>query len=257
MPGTEKPKIPRFDTAQYTPKTGSDVCQLCAHPIGASYYRVKGGMTCASCGEKAAASLPKDSHANFIRGMLFGVGGAILGLIIYSTFAIATGLIIGYASLAVGYIVAKAIKKGANGMGGQRYQIAAVALTYAAVSLSAIPIGISQYIKAQEKVKQAQEIKSQQRSGADELQTDPPARQNVRPHPPRPANFGSLAFRLLAMGIASPFLELRASPSAFIGLLILFIGLRIAWQLSGADPRDDVVGPFTNRAPSLDRPTSG
>ena len=38
--------------------------------------------------------------------------------------------------------IEKAIMKGTNGIGGRRYQIAAVALTYAAVSLSAIPIGI-------------------------------------------------------------------------------------------------------------------
>jgi hypothetical protein len=40
---------------------------------------------------------------------------------------------LGYISLAVGYIVGKAIMKGTRGIGSRRYQIAAVALTHAAV----------------------------------------------------------------------------------------------------------------------------
>jgi len=61
-------------------------------------------MACAACGERAQHELPKDSHALFIRGLIFGIGAAILGLILYATFEIATGLIIGYVSLAVGQI---------------------------------------------------------------------------------------------------------------------------------------------------------
>ena len=47
---------------------------------------------------------PPDSHALFVRGLLFGVGGALLGLILYATVIISTHLEIGYVSLAVGYI---------------------------------------------------------------------------------------------------------------------------------------------------------
>jgi hypothetical protein len=47
-------------------------------------------------------------------------------------------------SLAVGYIVGKAMMKGSAGLGGRRYQVVAVALTYAAVSLSFIPLVVSQ-----------------------------------------------------------------------------------------------------------------
>jgi hypothetical protein len=36
--------------------------------------------------------------------------------------------------------VGKGIQKGSNGLGGRRYKIAAVALTYAAISFSAIPV---------------------------------------------------------------------------------------------------------------------
>jgi hypothetical protein len=59
---------------------------------------------------------------------MFGIGGAVLGMILYAAFGILTGLVIGYVALGVGYIVAKAITMGSKGVGGQPYQIAAAVL---------------------------------------------------------------------------------------------------------------------------------
>jgi hypothetical protein len=73
---------------------------------------------------------------------LYGIGAAVAGLILYATFAIATGIVIGYVSLAVGWMVGKAILKGSGGVGGRRYRITAALLTYAAVSMAAVPIWI-------------------------------------------------------------------------------------------------------------------
>jgi hypothetical protein len=137
---------PQFSTAEYNNK-GSNVCRSCNQTIAGSYYRVNGALACPNCAQQLQAQLPKDSHSAFERALLFGVGGAILGLIIYAAFGIITGWMIGYISLAVGYIVGKAIVKGSGGLGGRRYQIAAVLLTYFAVSMAAIPMGISQVIK--------------------------------------------------------------------------------------------------------------
>src|SRR5579864_4411157 len=144
---------PQFSTAEYAATPGSEHCKSCNQTLGSQYYRVNGALTCAYCAEQTKLRLPVDTHSTFARGLAFGIGGAILGLVIYSAFGIITGLVIGYVSLAVGYIVGKAMMKGSNGIGGRRYQIAAVLLTYAAVSMSAVPIGISQIIK-QKKVQQ-------------------------------------------------------------------------------------------------------
>lgn len=84
---------------------------------------------------------PKDSHAGYVRGLLFGAGAAIAGMIFYAGFTILTGIYIGYVSLAVGWLVGKAIMLGSKGIGGRRYQIAAIILTYAAVSIAAVPSG--------------------------------------------------------------------------------------------------------------------
>jgi hypothetical protein len=111
---------PQFGTAEYQSKSGSDTCQSCNQTLTGLYYRVNGSLACEHCTEQLKIQLPKDSHSAFVRGLLFGVGGAILGLILYSVFAIVTGIVIGYVSLAVGYIVGKAIKFGSGGIGGRR-----------------------------------------------------------------------------------------------------------------------------------------
>jgi hypothetical protein len=50
---------------------------------------------------------------------------------------------------------------------------------------------------------------------------------------------------LLLMGLASPFLELSDMPGGLIGLFILFIGMKFAWQFTAAKPMQ-VFGPFEN-----------
>src|SRR5260370_38488718 len=97
-------------------------------------------MACAACGERAQHELPKDSHALFVRGLIFGIGAAILGLILYATVEIATGWIIGYVSLAVGYLIGKGIKRGSRGSGGRKNQITAVNLTVDALSSTLGPV---------------------------------------------------------------------------------------------------------------------
>src|SRR5215472_7116922 len=138
---------PQFGTAEYAGVAGTEHCSFCKQPISGRYYRVNSAMACSTCGERAQLEEPKDSHSRYMRGLIFGIGGAIAGLVLYASFAIVTGLIVGYVSLAVGYIVAKAIKMGSRGAGGRRYQVTAVALTYAAVSLAAVPVYISMYTK--------------------------------------------------------------------------------------------------------------
>jgi hypothetical protein len=186
-----------------------------------------------------AQKLPIDSHKTFVRGVTYGVGGAILGLILYSTIAIVTGLIIGYVSLAVGYIIGRAIMMGSRGIGGQRYQIAAALLTYAAVSLSAVPIGISQYVKMKQNhpqltAAQAQLPRSQQPNRPTIVQHAP--QQPTKPH----IRFGALALA----GLASPFLDFNQDPiHGWISVVILFIGIRIAWKLTEGKA-ETVIGPF-------------
>jgi len=233
---------PQVGTAEYVGSAGADHCQFCHQPIAGDYYRANNAMACPGCAEKMRGELAKDTHAAYVRAILFGVGAAILGMILYATFAIVTGIVIGYAALAVGWLVGKAMIKGSNGVGGRRYQIAAVLLTYAAVSTAAIPVWI--HFSGEHKQSQRQQTVQSEEGSESGAQEEPASRT-------RPGMLSALG-TLVLLGLASPFLEFSSNPlGAAIGLVILFVGMRFAWQMTGARPLQ-VLGPFEN-SPQLPR----
>jgi hypothetical protein len=203
-------EAPQFATAEYSHIPGTERCRICNNFVSGEYYRVNNQMACAKCALEARDGQPTDSHSAFARGLLLGIGGAILGLILYSTVVIATGWSIGYLGLAVGWLVGKAIIKGSNGVGGRRYQIAAVVLTYLAISASYVPIIIASLIKR---------------------------------HPDGDINWAAAVPVLAKWAVASPFLKLQYGFSGAIGLVILFVGLSIASRLTAAKPLA-VDGPY-------------
>jgi hypothetical protein len=258
MPDNPASGTPQFGTAEYASKPGTDSCKSCNQPVRGTYYRVNGAVACANCAQQLQNQLPKDSHSAFVRGIIFGVGGAILGLIIYAGFGIITGLMLGYISLAVGYIVGKAIMMGSNGFGGRRYQIAAVLLTYFAVSMAAVPIGISQVIKHQKELREARmhspAAAASTDSSSSTSNTDDPSQSTAPDNPPathqKPSiSLASFAGKLLFVGLASPFLDLQDPFHGVIGLIILFVGLRIAWKLTEGK-KVEILGPFGDAVPA-------
>jgi hypothetical protein len=218
---------PQFATAEYAGKPGETVCKSCGQSVSSAWYKVNGVLACASCTQTITDRISRDTHSAFGRAVLFGIGGAILGLVIYVAFALLTGLIAGIISLAVGFLVGKAMVKGSGGIGGRRYQIAAVILTYMAVSLSAVPIALSLHMK--------------QKSAQQQAQVANPA----APEAPKPTmGFGRALGTLTLIGLASPFLALSNPGQGAIGLVILFVGLRIAWRLTAGRPVN-IVGPLS------------
>jgi len=246
-------KTPQFETAEYTGKPGAEQCKFCGQSIAGKYFRINSGMSCASCAERASRERPTDSHAAFVRAVLFGVAGALAGLIVYAAFGIITGLMIGYIALAVGFLVGKAMMMGSKGLGGRRYQIVALVLTYAAVALGEMSIGVYQLVK-QDKLTQAkvqQAAPAPQAAQQDPAQAEQPAAQQEPQQAQKsPMSLATAVGRLLLFGLAAPFLELQDGVSGVIGLVILFVGLRIAWQLTAGKPRLQIEGPYDNPVPS-------
>lgn len=215
-------QTPQFATAEYSPNTSGVKCAACRQPISGAYFQIKAAPVCGACTEKLRAQIPRDSHAAFVRALLFGIGGAVVGFALYVAFALATGLIIGWVSVAVGYIVGKAMHMGSRGVGGRRYQVVAVLLTYFAVSMSAVPIAIEQ-------------IRLHHRNQAQET---------AQPQPGAPVSLAKTVAVLAWVGIASPILDLQDPVHGLIGLVILFVGLRFAWQFT-AGRTLNVSGPYT------------
>ena len=226
-------QAPQFATAEYG-NAQAMKCAACQHPISGSYFQIKGAPVCADCTEKIRARIPRDSHGAFVRAVTFGVAGALVGLVLYVAFALTTGLIIGWVSLAVGFIVGKAMQMGSGGAGGRRYQFVAVLLTYFAVSMSAVPIAIVQSRQAHRAQTQSQV------QAPDEAQ---PADAAIPPR--KQASLGRAVAMLALIGIASPILDLASDPThGLIGLVILFVGIRFAWKFT-ADRTVKISGPHT------------
>ena len=219
---------PQFGTAEYVEQSGVDRCKTCGQAIAGEYFRVNGATACPSCAQKVGSLIPEDNNPAFIRGIVFGIGGAIVGLILYSAFTIISGWTIGYLSLAVGYIVARSMMFGSAGLGGRRYQIAAVVLTYAAVSMSAVPIFISQSMKEKPAQTASSTSPTTDAQGSTQASTLNP--------------ISALAI-LAILGLASPFLELAEPASGVLGLIILFVGINVAWKMT-AGSRISVMGPY-------------
>jgi hypothetical protein len=203
------PDTPQFSTAEYAQQPTTERCRLCSTPLATEYYRVRGQAACASCADAARNHQSSPSgNAAFTRALLFGIAAAVVGLIGYSAFTIATSLYVGYVALGVGYIVAKAMKAGSGGLGGRPYQITAVILTYLAIALAEIPIALWQF---------------RARIPSGHLLT--------------------VAIRLLPVGVTSPIRDMRSPVHGLINLVILFVGLQIAWRGTAAASAT-VEGPF-------------
>ena len=60
----------------------------------------------------------------------------------------------------------------------------------------------------------------------------------------RDTSVSKLLGQLLLFGLASPFLELQNPGSGLLGLVILFVGLSIAFRMTAAKPLE-VDGPYS------------
>lgn len=239
---------PQFGTAEYKSSPAGDTCKVCGQALPGIYYRANRAMVCGSCAERVRRELPQDSHAAFVRGIIFGIGGFAVGLALYAGFTILTGIEIGFVSLAVGWLVGKAVMLGSRGIGGRRYQIAAVVLTYAAVSMAYIPIGIHYWVTHKPAQPQAQPSETTppgNDAGAEQqAQGKDPAPQA----PPQPSA-AAIVGKLMWFGLAAPFLQLEEGFSGVIGLVILLVGIQFAWRITAGRPRIVVDGPFDNSKP--------
>jgi hypothetical protein len=243
---------PQFGTAEYASPPAGDRCRVCQQPMGGTYYRVNTSRVCPSCAQKMQSAITLDNHSAYVRALAYGVGAAVVGLVGYAVIAILLqGWVISYMSIGVGWIVGTAMMKGSNGMGGRRYQIAAAVLTYAAVSMAAIPIWIH-FAPDRHEQKQTQDrnLEEEERKfGNDAGQQQPDAQPAPRVEKPR-IGLGSWLGTVALLGLASPFIQLSGNfVWGAIGLLILFWGIRIAWRIT-AGRRFEIYGPFADSPPA-------
>ena len=122
-------------------------CEDCVTLLGDSYYTVDGRVTCFTCSDKAAADTPQQDLRGLPKAVVYGLGAAFLGTVIYLMVLKFTGYEIGLLSIAVGWLVGKAVMKGSRGRGGRAYQVLAVLLTYHSIVFSYLVVGIWEWVE--------------------------------------------------------------------------------------------------------------
>jgi len=226
LPSVGELQFRRAQPIDTTEAPSTRACEACKQLISGEYYQVQNHVICPQCAAKIQAGKQAQRPVPWVRFVIFGVGAAVAGSILYAI-PLAMGFQIGIVALAVGWMVGKAIRKGSYGTGGRRQQVLAVALTYFAISTSLIPaavfIGVKKGVAARQAPKK------------------PPTLQPVKPR----LSPGKLAAGIALVALVSPFLQLKTSPAGgLISLFILFIGLQRAWVLT-ARHEIMVTGPYS------------
>ncbi len=223
----------QFDKAE--PKAGSSAasalsCGYCARPIGAEYFSVSGRTTCAQCRATVATLMePRRGTGPFMLALLFGLGAGIAGAIIYYAVIAITNFEIGIVAILIGYMVGYAVRKGAGGRGGRRFQVLAVTLTYIAVGLAYTPIAM----KGALETKTAASSEAAPAGAAQLVKTGASPIAVAR-------SIGMLA----VLAVALPVLVVAGSmPTGLLSAAIIFFGMQQAWRMTGL-PRLVVSGPY-------------
>ena len=238
----------QFDTAtpaatrQAAAPAEGVTCAVCQRAIPDKYFDVNGQPACDRCRIQIErqAETPTE-FSTFGKAVLYGLGAAILGAMVYYAVIAITNFEIGLVAIAIGFMVGFAVRKAAGDRGGLRFQILAIVLTYWAVGLAYTPFLFTGDDEGQQ---EAQIAPASTAATATEPEPEPePASTPAE----TPAGAGGVA---LAIGIvfaltwALPVLSVMSSlPGGLISAAIIAFGMQQAWRMTGA-PELVITGPF-------------
>ncbi len=206
-------------------------CALCQRTIPDEYYDVNGQSVCDRCRDQLAqlSETPRDWGVFFV-AVMCGLGAAIAGAILYYAVIAITNFEIGIVAIAIGFMVGWAVRKGAGGRGGRRFQVLALVLTYWAVGLAYTPLLFTQM--AEEDAKEAAAA-----TATAPVSTETPAESDK-------GSLGLVVVILLGFSLALPVLSVVGSlPSGLISAAIIAFGMQQAWKMTGV-PALQISGPF-------------
>ena len=133
------PEALQLDTAEPLAETAATTCAGCKRVLLASYFTIGPQIACGACRDAVVARLAAREGESFGRGLLFGLGAAAVGSAIYFAVAKISGYEIALVGILTGYLVGRAVRQGSRSLGGRRYQVLAVVLTYVAITTSYVP----------------------------------------------------------------------------------------------------------------------
>jgi hypothetical protein len=245
-------------------------CGRCNASIVTQYYSADGQILCPKCkqtvdSEQRRLAARAKSPAGFLLAALLGLGATIVGAIIYWGVARVTNLEIALVAILIGFMVGAAVRKGASGAGGRRFQLLAAGLTYLSVGLAYAAIAAGAAQAESDLVATADSTAtpasaalltagdSSLSTSVDSLRAavDPLASGGIAVTDPDASEIsGGMAFvGLVSLVLALPVLVIFGSlPGGLISALIIGFGMQQAWRMTGSQLRQ-VTGPYTVKEP--------
>lgn len=260
----EKPAMPelQFDRAEPIHAAPADApafqgpvqCAACGTRL-LSYYSVNGKVTCKRCRDAAVATQQGSHLPTLATAAGLGLLAAIAGAIIYFAIAKITGYEIGLVSIVVGLLVGKAVRKGARGRGGWRYQALAILLCYLSIASSYFAFAIGELVGRPEAAAAevapapaadpapggAPQVEAQQ-AAAQPAPSDASPREPAEEaeEPPAPSGL-AMTGALLLLLLQLPVLVGKDNPMTF---LLIGIALWEAWKFNIEAPFE-ASGPYS------------
>ena len=231
----------QFDRAEAEgAKPAGPVCALCQKSIAVYYFEANGQVVCSSCKNKVQASNVSGVAAGkFLRACVFGFIGALAGAAVYYGVLAATGYEIGLIAILVGFMVGYAVRMGAAGRRGRRYQILALGLTYLAIGGTYVPLAMRQISNDAGSAADSTLAAALSDTTAAIRADDPPATErdvagdSVAVNATKISPVLALAV-LAALAAAMPILVVIGGfPQSLISALIIGFALHQAWRMNG------------------------
>lgn len=265
----ESPNM-QFDTVEYADDSAAALaCAACRQSIVGEYYEINGRLTCPVCrGRFEQAFTGGSRFLRVVAATLLGCLAGLLGAAIYFGVAKLSGYEIGLVALVVGFLVGGGVRKGSGGRGGWFYQLLAMFLTYASISMSYAvffvamhlenppePAAVSapsaeissttQFVEAATQPGETTALSDEERPPA-WLETLLPTSDDPN-HPFEGKSGGEIALSILVMlllcGVFVLSLPVVVGIESPIAFLIVGFGVYTAWKINRRAPLD-ISGPY-------------
>ena len=130
-----------FEQAEFeNPAPIALACGYCGDALSGQYWEISKRPACASCRSVVLRELAaSNSQRNVLRALGYGLGAALAGSVVWELIEKLFHAQVGIVAIGIGYVVGRAVRKGAGGFGGRRYQVLAVLLTYSSIALAGLP----------------------------------------------------------------------------------------------------------------------